>query len=104
MVNMNQIAASAYGATQKLLGTEAGAAEGAGKEGSSFADLVKSGLEEAIGAQKSAEMLTGQAALGKADINEVILAVQNADVVLNTVVAIRDKVVNAYQDILRMAI
>lgn len=102
MVNMNQIAAAAYGASQKLQGTSAGA-ESAG-EGSSFAELVASGIEDAIGTQKAAELLSQQAVAGKADINDVILAVQNADVVLNTVVAIRDKVVAAYQDILRMAI
>ncbi len=101
MVNMNQIAAAAYGATQKLQGT--GGAD-TGAEGSSFAEMVASGIEDAIGAQKSAEVLSQQAVVGKADINDVILAVQNADVVLNTVVAIRDKVVSAYQDVLRMAI
>ncbi len=101
MVNMNQIAAAAYGATSKLP-TAAGEGEALG--GSSFADLVSSALDDAIGSQKAAEQISRDAVIGKADINDVILAVQNADVVLNTVVAIRDKVVNAYQDILRMAI
>lgn len=103
MVNMNQIAAAAYGATQKLPST-GGAAETASAGGSSFADLLSEGLDQAIGSQKEAERLSQQATVGKADINDVILAVQNADMVLNTVVAIRDKVVTAYQDILRMAI
>lgn len=101
MVNMNQIAAAAYGATQKL---PAGTGEAVSAGGSSFADLLAEGLDQAIGSQKEAERLSEQATVGKADINDVILAVQNADVVLNTVVAIRDKVVAAYQDILRMAI
>ena len=103
MVNMNQVASAAYGATQKLA-TGAGGAEEAGSSGGSFADLLAQGLEEAVGAQKKSEQLSSDAVIGKADINEVILAVQNADVVLNTVVAIRDKVISAYQDILRMAI
>lgn len=101
MVNMNQIASAAYGATQKLP-TGTGPAEGV--QSTSFADLLSDGLEQAIGTQKTAEMLSSQAVAGKADINDVIMAVQNADMVLNTVVAVRDKVVQAYQDILRMAI
>lgn len=101
MVNMNQIAAAAYGATQKL---PSGLGEAGESGGQNFADLVASGLEEAIGSQKEAEELSEQAVTGKADINDVILAVQNADVVLNTIVAIRDKVIGAYQDILRMAV
>lgn len=101
MVNMNQIASAAYGATQKLpvspVGTEAA-------QGSSFADMVESGIESFLDSQHNAEELSKQAVIGKADINDVILATQNADVALGAVVAIRDKVVQAYQDILRMAI
>jgi flagellar hook-basal body complex protein FliE len=102
MVNLNQIAASAYGATQKLpsLGGEATATAG----NASFADLLEQGVESFLDSQSQAEKLSNDAAMGKADINDVILAVQNADVALQGVVAIRDKVIQAYQDILRMAI
>ena len=102
MVGMNHIAAAAYGATQKLptLAGEAGKAD----DGTTFADLVKAGLDEVVSTQKEAEQLSKDAVVGKADINDVILAVQNADMVLNTVIAIRDKVVTAYQDIIRMAV
>jgi len=102
MVNMNQVAAAAYGATQKLPALEGQNASANGD--TSFAGMVEKGLNEFVTTQQQAEKLSSDAALGKADINEVILAVQNADMVLNTVVAIRDKVVTAYQDILRMAI
>lgn len=105
MVGMNQIASAAYGATQKLP-TSVTAADGMGRpmDGSDFAELVKSGLEEAIGSQHKAEGLSSDMVQGKADINDVILATQNADMALNTVTALRDKIINAYQDILRMAI
>lgn len=101
MVNMNQIASAAYGATQKLPTLPAGADKA---QGSTFADMVESGIESFLDSQHSAEELSKQAVIGKADINDVILATQNADVALGAVVAIRDKVVQAYQDILRMAI
>ena len=42
------------------------------------------------------------AAVGKADLNDVVQAVTNAEVTLQTVTAVRDKVLNAYQEILRM--
>jgi flagellar hook-basal body complex protein FliE len=41
---------------------------------------------------------------GKADVNDVVTAVTTAEVTLQTVVAIRDKVISAYQDILRMPV
>jgi flagellar hook-basal body complex protein FliE len=100
MVNVNQIAAAAYGATQKLPTQPGNMVD----QKASFSDFLEEGLDRFVTSQQKAERLSSQAAMGKADINDVILAVQDADVMLNTVVAIRDRVVQAYQDILRMAI
>jgi flagellar hook-basal body complex protein FliE len=41
---------------------------------------------------------------GEADLRDVVAAVNNAEVTLQTVMAIRDKVVDAYTQILRMPI
>jgi flagellar hook-basal body complex protein FliE len=41
---------------------------------------------------------------GKAGINEIVSAVSSAEVALQTVVAIRDKFVNAYQELMRTGI
>jgi flagellar hook-basal body complex protein FliE len=41
---------------------------------------------------------------GKADIVDVVNAVNQAELTLDTVVAVRDKVVSAYQSILNMPI
>lgn len=99
-INLNN-AASAYEAANRLKGLGGGSSA---QDGPSFLDLVSQGLDEAVGTQKKAEQLSKDAVLGKANINDVILAVQDADVVLSTLVSIRDRMVNAYQDILRMAI
>ena len=42
--------------------------------------------------------------MGKADIAQVAAAVANADSTLQTIVAVRDRVISAYQDIIKMAI
>ena len=44
------------------------------------------------------------AAAGQADLMDVVQAVGNAEMTLQTVVAVRDKVVNAYQELMRMPI
>lgn len=72
--------------------------------GQSFADLLGEVAKDAKAAGVSAEKLSVQAVTGNADLNEVVTAVTNAEVTLQTVVAIRDKVIAAYQDILRMPI
>ena len=45
-----------------------------------------------------------QALAGKADLADVVTAVSNAELTLQTVVAVRDRVVAAYLDILKMPI
>ena len=45
-----------------------------------------------------------QAIKGTADMQDVVMAVSNAETALQTVVAVRDKVVTAYQEILQMPI
>jgi flagellar hook-basal body complex protein FliE len=45
-----------------------------------------------------------QAATGSADLASVTQAVTDAQVALQTVVAVRDRVISAYQDIIKMPI
>jgi flagellar hook-basal body complex protein FliE len=72
--------------------------------GQSFKDMMTDVADSMIKAGTDSEKLTAQAMVGKADLNEVVMAVANADLALQTVVAVRDKVIQAYQDILRMPI
>jgi flagellar hook-basal body complex protein FliE len=50
------------------------------------------------------EQVSAAAVVGKADLTEVITAVTNAELTLQTATTVRDKVVQAYQEILRMPI
>ncbi len=72
--------------------------------GKSFADMLGDVAKDAKAGGIAAEKLSMQAVAGKADINDVVTAVANAEVTLQTVVAVRDKVIAAYQDIIRMPI
>ncbi|MFT5182109.1 MAG: flagellar hook-basal body complex protein FliE [Alphaproteobacteria bacterium] len=72
--------------------------------GGNFADIVKSIGESAIEAGNKADQMSIAAVDGKANVAEVVTAVANAELALQTVVAVRDQVVQAYQEILRMPI
>lgn len=69
-----------------------------------FADLVKNALQEARRIGEHSEQMSIQGIRDKADLNQVITAVAEAEVTLQTVVSIRDKVIDAYKEILRMPI
>lgn len=73
-------------------------------DGVSFASLVKDGVKAVADAGHKSEEQTKLGLAGKADIRDVVSAVTNAEVTLQTVVAVRDKVIGAYNDILKMPI
>jgi flagellar hook-basal body complex protein FliE len=105
-INSIADAISAYSSAAKSLGSssQTESADGAGGNiGSDFASLLKDGAKSAIDSGKKSEELSKQAITGKADIPDVVAAVSNAELTLQTVVAVRDKVVSAYNDVLKMS-
>ncbi len=66
-----------------------------------FSALVKSAIREAVAESKQTERLSVAAAFDKADLNQVVTAVAEAEVTLQTVTSLRDKMVEAYKEILR---
>lgn len=67
-----------------------------------FAHLVRSSLEDAVRVNKKAEALSLQGIAGEADMRDVVLAVGSAEHTLNTVMTVRDRVISAYQEIVKM--
>ena len=70
--------------------------------GTDFSSMVKKFATDAVSVGRESERQTIAAAAGKADINKVVVAVAEAEVTLNTVVSIRDRVIEAYREITRM--
>lgn len=70
--------------------------------GSDFMSLVREAAEAAVETGKAGEAASVRAVAGNAEISEVVTAVANAEITLQTAIAIRDKVIAAYQDITRM--
>jgi flagellar hook-basal body complex protein FliE len=72
--------------------------------GESFGDLMKSAANGVVDTMSKGEHASLQAVSGKADLAQVTEAVSNAEIAVQSVVAVRDRVVQAYQDIMRMPI
>ena len=70
----------------------------------SFGDLLAESIGEAVDANRASEDISLQAVSGQSDLQDVVEAVNAAEISLQTVVAIRDRVISAYQEILRMPI
>jgi flagellar hook-basal body complex protein FliE len=99
-------AANAYAAAQKALGVDPGLGgqEATKATGGGFADLLKSALTDAVKQSKFAEHQMAAQVQGKAQLVDVVTAVSAAESSLETVLAVRDQVISAYQEIMRMPI
>lgn len=72
--------------------------------GASFGEMLKQATQSIADTQKTAEQVGHQAAVGKANMVDVMTAINNAELTLQTVVSIRDRLVQAIQDIMRTAV
>jgi flagellar hook-basal body complex protein FliE len=84
------------------------AAPGAGAVQSSdavgFDGVLKQVTTDAIGTLKAGEAASISAIQGKESTRRVVEALMSAEQALQTAVAVRDKVVQAYQEVVRMSI
>jgi flagellar hook-basal body complex protein FliE len=71
-------------------------------EGISFSDFLKNKVSQSAEAVREGERMSGRAVTGDADLTDVVEAVTAAELTLQTVVAVRDRMISAYQEILRM--
>ena len=96
-------ATSAYGKVAGLggaLGKSVGKTEGAGGFGSMVEGLVSGTADQ----MRAAEAASARQVAGKGDLIDVVTAIGAAETALDTMVAVRDRVVSAYTDIMRMQI
>ena len=98
-------AAKAYAAVQKAAGLAAGGAEeAAGVGGGGFAQILKSAMTDVVQSSRAAESQMANQVQGKAELVDVVTAISAAETSLETVMAVRDQVISAYQEIMRMPI
>ena len=93
----NAYSATALNAVNKVAGAGSSTEEGGS---SAFGDLVKQGLQNAVDLQHKSETISGKALAGTADLTDLLQATTDAQMALNTVLAVRDKVVQAYNSIM----
>ncbi len=100
-------AASAYANIARLATdpTRAlGVAPGADNADGSFAALVKDAVGSVVAAGHKSDAQTQALANGKSNMVDVVTAVAQTEVAVDAMVAVRDKVIAAYDEIMKMPI
>lgn len=97
------VAANAYASLAKII-EQPGAAKGGETAGPSFSALLKDAIGNVVDAGRKSDAQTMSMASGKANVMDVVTAVAETDVAVSTLVSVRDRVIQAYEDIMRMPI
>ena len=97
------VAANAYASLAKIM-DQSGAAKGADAGGPSFSALLKDAIGNVVDAGKKSDAQSVAMASGKANVMDVVTAVAETDVAVSTLVSVRDRVIQSYEDIMRMPI
>jgi flagellar hook-basal body complex protein FliE len=100
------VAANAYAALSRLTDPASGLAKSAqeGPSGPNFGELVKEAIGSLTQAARASDTQSQAMAAGKANIVDVVTAVAETEVAVETMVAVRDRVISAYEEIMRMPI
>jgi flagellar hook-basal body complex protein FliE len=99
-------AAGAYGAMARLAnrGAEVQTASGAATGATDFAAMIKEQVGSFVAQGNATEAKQADLMAGKADLIDVVTAVSETELALETMVSVRDRVISAYEDIMRMPI
>ena len=103
------VAANAYASLARILDGGGGAAAkasslGSGSTGPTFGEVLKDAIGSVMEGGRQADTQTSAMATGKSNVMDVVTAVAETDVKISTLVSVRDKVISAYEDIMKMAI
>lgn len=99
-------AANAYAKLARLAdpGANPPRAGGGDSGGPSFGTMVKDAIGSVVEAGRKSDGLAQGMAAGKANIVDVVTAVSETEVAVEAMVSVRDKVIQAYEEIMRMPI
>ena len=78
--------------------------QGTGGVAEGFEAVLGRVVQDTVQSARAADTTTQAALVGQAGTTDVVMAVARAELALQTVVAVRDRMVSAYQDIMRMGI
>ena len=99
-------AANSYAAIARM-GEQAsnlGAAAGVSQPGPDFGAILKDAIDTVTEAAQKSDVQGATVATGKANMIDVVTAVAESETAIQTLVSVRDKVISAYEDILKMPI
>ncbi len=102
------IAANAYAQLARITDQTGGLAKTIGDDtsgrGPNFGALLKEAIDGVSAASRKSDVQAHAMVNGKANVVDVVTAVAEAETAISALVAVRDNVIQSYQEIMRMTI
>jgi flagellar hook-basal body complex protein FliE len=99
------VAANAYASLARIADPSAGLARAVGEtSGPSFGALLKDAIGAVTEAGRKSDAQTTAMVSGKSNVVDVVTAVSETEVAVQTLVSVRDRMIQAYEEIMRMPI
>lgn len=100
---ISSVATGSYAAAQRLAAFDQ-QLPSVSKPQNDFASLVKESLHSVSQNAAASDHSMANAMKGGTDLLDVVTAVAESETAIQTLVSVRDRVINAYEDVMRMAI
>jgi flagellar hook-basal body complex protein FliE len=97
-------AAGAYANLARLVDPSAALSRTGGDGGASFGALLKDALGTVVESGRKSDAQQHALAAGKANIVDVVTAVAETEVAVEALVSVRDRMIQAYEEIMKMPI
>jgi flagellar hook-basal body complex protein FliE len=98
-------AANAYASLARIADASGGLGKAVGEtQGPSFGALLKDAIGGVLEAGKASDAQQRAMVTGKANIVDVVTAVSETEVAVEALVSVRDRMIQAYEEIMRMPI
>ena len=102
-------ATAAYGNASRLINQAAKpntdlTAMASGGTGNNFADMLAQQVQGVVDAGATSDRMAIDMVNGKANIVDMVTALSETEIAIETMVTVRDRVISAYEEIMRMPI
>ncbi|MBS3847921.1 flagellar hook-basal body complex protein FliE [Devosia sp. J2-20] len=102
-------AAAAYGNASKLINQSAKPATdltalAPSNGGQNFADMLASQVQGVVDSGKTSDKMAMDMVNGKANVVDMVTALSETEIAIESMVTVRDRVISAYEEIMRMPI
>ncbi len=95
---------AAYNNAAKLIQQAAKQPAEPGGQGADFGKLLADSMQGVMDAGKASDKMSLDLVNGKANVVDVVTAISQTEIAMESMVTIRDKVISAYEEIMRMPI